>query len=74
MLAAAATAACARERWVYEKPGASPAEVDRDLATCRKETVSAQKIGITPEDRVDRPAFNRCMERRGYRPRRLSGS
>lgn len=69
--AAASLAGCARERWVYDKPRATPAQVDRDLAVCRKESISAQRIGLTPEDRVDRAAFNRCMERRGYTPRQL---
>jgi len=64
---------CAREKWVYEKPHATPAQLDRDTAACRKESVSHQKVGITPEDRVDRPVFNRCMERRGYTPRKLEG-
>lgn len=64
-------AGCAREQWVYDRPQATPAQVDRDLATCRKESASAQKVGITPEDWIDRAAFNRCMERRGYSPRRV---
>jgi len=45
--------------------------MDRDLAACRKEATSAQRIGVRPEDRLDRAAFNRCMERRGYTPRRI---
>ena len=56
---------------MYEKPGATPAQMDRDHTACRKAATSAQRIGVTPEDRVDREAFNRCMERRGYTPRRL---
>lgn len=64
-------AGCAGERWVYGKPSATPAQVDRDLAACRKQSISAQRIGLTPEDRVDRAAFNRCMERQGYTPRKL---
>jgi hypothetical protein len=62
---------CAGERWVYEKKSATPAQIDRDAFVCRKESTSAQRIGVTPEQRVDRAAFNRCMERRGYTPRRL---
>lgn len=69
--AVASQAGCARERWVYDKPSATPAQADRDLTACRKQSISAQRIGLTPEDRVDRAAFNRCMERRGYTPRKL---
>ncbi len=64
---------CAREQWVYDKPHATAAQLDRDLTACRKESISQQKIGLTPEDRVDRAAFNRCMERRGYTPKKMGG-
>lgn len=45
------------------------------MAVCRREARSARVFAITTERRIDRDAFNRCMQRRGYTPRReRSGS
>lgn len=57
---------CASGEWVYNKPNTTAVQVDRDLATCRKESTRNTAIVITPSQRVDRDAFNRCMERKGY--------
>ena len=67
-LACAATllAACATKEWVYEKPGMTPAKLDRDMMLCRKEAADPQIVALPGTPRVDRTLFNRCMERKGY--------
>jgi len=61
---------CASERWVYEKPNLNAARLDHDLATCRKESMEHGRLAIFQSGRVDQEAVNRCMQRRGYTPRR----
>jgi hypothetical protein len=63
---------CARERWLYERPNVTSARLDHDLAACRKEALRPGRFGLFQSDRVDQAALNRCMERRGYTPRRES--
>jgi hypothetical protein len=63
---------CATEHWVYAKPNVTPARLDSDLAACRKESVERGRIAIFQSGRVDQEALNRCMQRRGYTPRRES--
>jgi hypothetical protein len=63
---------CASEHWVYAKPNVTPARLDSDLAACRKESVERGRIAIFQSGRVDQEALNRCMQRRGYTPRRES--
>ena len=53
-------------QWAYEKRGATPAQIDRDLVRCRKEAFRPQRFGIFTSDRYDYDVLNRCMERRGY--------
>ena len=52
--------------WVYNKPRTSAVQVDRDLGTCRKESTRNTAVVLTPSQRLDRDAMNRCMERKGY--------
>ncbi len=59
-------AGCASGEWVYNKPNATAVQVDRDLGICRKESTRGAAVAITPSQRIDRDALNRCMERRGY--------
>jgi hypothetical protein len=66
LCASAWLAACASERFVYEKPGLTPAKLDRDMALCRKEANDPQIVALPGSPRVDRAIFHRCMERRGY--------
>ncbi len=58
--------ACATQEWSYDKPGVTPARFDHDLVTCRREATDPKAFGVTPDQRIDRTLFNRCMERRGY--------
>lgn len=63
-------AGCASGRWVYERPGLTPARLDQDLEACRKEAHRPYWFTIWSSDRVDRTVFNRCMDRKGYTARR----
>jgi len=62
-------AGCATPEWVYEKPGVTPAKLDHDSVTCRKEALDPQVLVLPGSERVDRAAFNRCMVRKGYTAR-----
>lgn len=72
VLVAALVPGCASEQWVYTKPNVTPARLDSDLAACRKEAMAPGRIAIFQSGRVDQDALNRCMQRRGYTPRRES--
>lgn len=63
---------CASEHWVYAKPNVTPARLDSDLAACRKESMEPGRIAIFQSGRVNQEALSRCMQRRGYTPRRES--
>lgn len=59
--------ACAgSQEWIYEKPSVSPAQIDQDKAACRKAAPSRSMFRTFEDEKVERAAFNRCMERRGY--------
>lgn len=63
----AALAGCASAGdWTYEKPGASPAQADRDLAACRKVATPSGGFAYPALRGPDRDVFNDCMRRRGY--------
>jgi hypothetical protein len=56
-------------QWAYDKRGATPAQVDRDLVRCQKEAFRPQRFAIFTSGRYDYDVLNRCMERRGYEVR-----
>jgi hypothetical protein len=56
--------------WVFEKPGATEAQIKRDRDQCFAQSIDAEHgnrvaIGL----RIDREAYKACMEGRGYRVR-----
>lgn len=63
-------AGCAAPRYDYERRNATPAQMDRDLESCRREGFRASRFAIWPSNRYDWGAVNRCMERKGYAVRR----
>lgn len=67
LLSLTLAAGCATAQWSYEKPNVSPAKQDRDMAACRKDSPSHSPFAIFQTRAVDRTAFNRCMEQRGYK-------
>jgi hypothetical protein len=40
--------------------------MDQDTTECHRQSVSHQGWAIFQANRLDRDAFNRCMERKGY--------
>ena len=64
---AALLAGCAgSQEWIYDKPRTTPAQLDRDKAVCRKAAPSRSMLRTLQEDKVEREAFNRCMQKLGY--------
>ena len=63
---ALALGACAEPVFTYEKRGATPAQLDRDLASCKKQAFRPSRFSIWRSGRYDADVVNRCMERRGY--------
>jgi hypothetical protein len=63
-------AGCAAERWSYTRAGLTPARLDLDLETCRKQAHRPHWFALTRSARVDQEALNQCMERKGYTARR----
>ena len=63
-------AGCAAERWSYTRAGLTPSRLDLDLEFCRKQAHRPHWFALTHAARVDREAFNQCMERKGYTARR----
>jgi hypothetical protein len=63
-------AGCASEAWTYSRPGLTPARLDLDLESCRREARRPHWFGLTRSGRLDQDALNRCMERKGYTARR----
>ena len=67
MSLAALLPACAEsQEWIYAKPRMTPAQLDHDKAMCRKAAPSRSVLRKLQEEKVEREAFNRCMEMRGY--------
>lgn len=61
------SSACATGgEWTYDKPRTTPAQLDRDKATCRKAAPSRSMFRTFQAEKVEREAFNRCMEKLGY--------
>ena len=63
-------AGCASERWIYERPGTTPAKLDADLEACRREAHRPRTFALWRSDRFDQDVLNRCMEHKGYAARR----
>ena len=61
---------CAAERWSYTRPGLTPARLDQDLETCRRQAHRPYWFAFTRSARVDQEALNECMHKRGYSARR----
>ena len=51
---------------VYEKPGAPDADVNRDRSACLRASASEGEPFRFSGPDIDRDAFARCMEAKGY--------
>jgi hypothetical protein len=62
-----ALAACATEQIAFEKLGVSSGDRQRDENACLREAIGGGTSGqLLAPYRIDRDAFIRCMEARGY--------
>jgi hypothetical protein len=68
--AAGLLAGCLAERWSYTKPGLTPARLDLDLESCRREAHRPHWFALTRSARLDQDVLNQCMERKGYNAQR----
>jgi hypothetical protein len=66
VLLSGCAAGVADERWVFEKSGASEAELKRDRSECFAASVGVSDMERGGLVRVDRKAYRACMEQRGY--------
>ena len=64
-----AAAGCAAPHYIYERRNSTPAQLDRDLQTCRREGFRPSRFAVWPSNRYDWDIVNRCMERKGYQMR-----
>ena len=65
-LAAVLPACAGSQEWIYEKSHVTPAQLDQDKTACRKVAPSRSMWRTLEAEKVERAAFNRCMERLGY--------
>jgi hypothetical protein len=71
--AATTTTPTRKDRVVYERPGVSKADQQRDENDCLRSSLDQDPAGrILLVFNVDRDAFDRCMQGKGYRQRPLS--
>ena len=62
-----ALAACATEQIAFEKLGVSSGDRQRDENACLRQAIGGETSGqLLAPYRIDRDAFIRCMEGRGY--------
>jgi len=62
-----ALAACATEQIAFEKLGVSSGDRQRDENACLRQAIGGETSGqLLAPYRIDRDAFIRCMEARGY--------
>jgi ABC-type sugar transport system substrate-binding protein len=54
------------EAWSYDKPRATPAQLDRDLTQCAQQARPTGAFAYPALTGPDREALNLCMEKRGY--------
>lgn len=59
-------AGCATGMGVYDKPGAAEADVQRDRSACLQASASENEPFRFSGPSIDREAFARCMEAKGY--------
>jgi uncharacterized lipoprotein YajG len=61
------SAGCAAEqKMLYEKPGVPEAQMKKDHTACVRESVTGEDQFLSNLLKLDREAYKRCMEGRGY--------
>jgi hypothetical protein len=70
LVLAGCSASVGGERWIFEKPGVSAAELERDRRECFYRSINVAESDTSVPNlgfvRVDRKAYTECMEARGY--------
>ena len=67
VLILAAAAGCrSGGEWSYDRPRATPAQLDRDLTQCAREARPTGMFAFPSLTGPDREALNACMQKRGY--------
>ncbi len=62
---------CATAQVTYDKPGITRAERQRDLSECLRAAIGSDDRGrFLALYQIDRDAYARCLEARGYTARR----
>jgi len=51
---------------VYEKPGATPDDIKKDQQACFRTSITGEDQIHSNILKLDRDAYKRCMESRGY--------
>ena len=63
-------AGCVSTKMVFEKPGVTQADKERDQGICLRQSIdSSEPDSIMLPYCVDREAYTKCMEARGYTAR-----
>jgi hypothetical protein len=58
---------CAAEyKMMYQKPGVPEAQAKKDHTACVRESVTGEDQFLSNLLKLDREAYKRCMEGRGY--------
>jgi hypothetical protein len=66
-LTAGVLAGCATGRLDWDKPGVTHAEQERDENSCLRAAIGTDRSGqLLAPYCIDRDAYTRCMEGRGY--------
>ncbi len=62
---------CATAQVAYDKPGITQAERQHDLSECTRVAISTDERGrLFTLYQIDRDAYARCLEARGYTAKR----
>ncbi len=62
---------CTTAQVAYEKPGITQAERQHDLSECMRVAIGSDERGrFLTLYQIDRDAYGRCLEARGYTSRR----
>ena len=62
------SAGCATEqpRWVFEKAGTPEAQLKKDQQACLRSSITGDDAIVSNLLKLDREAYKRCMQTRGY--------
>lgn len=66
LLILSAGCATTEPRMLYEKPGTPEAQGKKDHAACMREAITGDDVIVSNILKLDRDAYKRCMEGKGY--------